>query len=150
MKQLVLVSLLALSGAAFATAGADISAHIEIDGTSVQTAIFSNGSSVKNKATGYNAKATQNISSNSGNVDVHSGGKSTQTTNLNDASVKNQASGVNAYAVQNLSSNMGDVDIKGKSTQLTTVAHSMVSNYSSANTKAVQNIASNNGCSTCK
>ena len=150
MKQLVLVSLLALSGAAFATAGPDVSAHIEIDGTSVQNATFTNGSSVKNKATGFNAKATQNISSNSGNVDVHTGGKSTQTTTLNHSSVKNQANGVNSYAVQNLSSNMGDVDIKGISTQTTSVKNSMVSNYSAANTKAVQNIASNNGCSTCK
>jgi hypothetical protein len=152
MKKLAIASLLVLSGAAFAGGGSMPAsggpAHIVIAGTSVQVALF-DSSGVTNKATNGEAKATQNISSNSGNVTLT--GRQLQLTVLKDSTLKNKASNGEAVATQNVSSNLGLVDIRSDSLQITAARDSYISNEASnGHAKAVQNIASNNGCDTCK
>ena len=100
MKKLALVSLLALSGAAFATGPTPSSggpAHVVINGQSIQTAVFE-GSTVSNKSADDDAFAKQNVSSNSGNVTVN--GQSIQTTLLKSSTLSNKAGTDNAVATQ--------------------------------------------------
>jgi len=88
------------------------------------------------------------VSSNSGNVTVD--GVSVQLTSAKGAFVANLADGEDAYASQNISSNIGQVNITGGSLQATALYGTAVLNKAGADTKAVQNIASNNGCVACQ
>ena len=58
---------------------------------------------MSNLASGSNALATQNLSSNFGNVAIS--GYSSQATYLASANVINQALGANSHAAQNIASN---------------------------------------------
>jgi hypothetical protein len=151
MKKLAIASLLVLSGAAFATGPVPPSggpAHVVINGNSLQVALFDR-STVSNKATNSDAKASQNVSSNSGNVTVN--GNQLQLTALQYSMLTNKATNGYAVATQNVSSNLGVVDINGNSLQITAARGSYITNEAvNHNAKAVQNIASNNGCETCK
>ncbi|MBU4504995.1 MAG: hypothetical protein KJ740_01285, partial [Gammaproteobacteria bacterium] len=84
------------------------------------------------------------------NVTVEDGGESVQLTATRGSVVANLALGEEAYASQNVSSNIGNVNIAGTSWQITALDQSGVVNVATANTKAIQNIASNNGCVACK
>jgi hypothetical protein len=153
MKKLAIASLLVLSGAAFADVGhmnaSGGPAHVVIAGTSSQAATISS-STVSNKATDGDAKATQNVSSNSGNVTVK-GGSQVQQTTLQSTTLNNSAKGGYSVATQNVSSNLGVVDINASSTQSTLATNSYITNEARyGHAKAVQNIASNNGCDSCK
>jgi hypothetical protein len=151
MKKLAIASLLVLSGAAFATGPVPASggpAHVVINGNSAQVALF-DSSSVSNTATNNDTKASQNVSSNSGNVTVN--GNQLQLTALQSALLSNKATNGDAVATQNVSSNLGMVDINGNSLQITAARFSAITNAAvNSKSKAVQNIASNNGCETCK
>ena len=106
-------------------------------------------SAVRNRAEGAGAFAQQNVSSNSGNVTID-GAASTQITVGTLSDISNRAIGDNAYASQNVSSNVGNVTIAGgTSNQFTALLGSYVGNVAYANARAVQNIASNNGCIDC-
>ena len=147
MKKLALLALSVFATAAMAAGPAGV--QVEIDGTSTQTADLRNVT-VRNTASGVNAQAQQNISSNAGDVFVRGGARSSQTTNANGGSVITNTANANTEAQQNLSSNSGDVTIRGFSTQLTNVASSAVTNTATGfRAKAVQSIASNASCSTC-
>ena len=123
--------------------------EIVIDGTSFQ-AVAATSSLFMNAASGDNAYAHQNVSSNSGNVTVENGANSVQLTAARGSVVANLALGEDAYASQNISSNIGNVTIDGNSWQITALNRSGVVNVAGEKTKAVQNLASNNGCSACK
>lgn len=144
MKKLALIAFAAISTSVFAQ-------EIVIDGNSVQ-AVAATSSIFLNAADGANAYAQQNVSSNSGEVTVESGGLSVQLTAADNSVLANIALGDNAYASQNVSSNIGDVTIgaSANSLQLTALSGSGAINLAGANTKAVQNIASNNGCVACE
>lgn len=121
---------------------------ISITGTSTQhTSLSSMG--VSNTSNG-NTEAFQNLASNSGNVTIS--GHSLQMVTGSGGMVMNTATGgADAYASQNLSSNVGDVTIQGHSTQMTHLQHAVVANLANgAQSKAVQNISSNNACFTCQ
>ena len=75
---------------------------ILISGTSNQT-VGGSGATVSNLADGSSARATQNLSSNFGKVNV--AGVSNQATYVTNASVLNMASGRNSHAIQNIASN---------------------------------------------
>ena len=121
--------------------------NVTISGSSNQTAIINSLATVSNEAR-KSAIAQQNLASNVGNVTINAGGKSKQMVTVDDAAVGNFA-GADAIAQQSLSSNVGNVTV-GTSSQTTTVEkmayvlNSAVGMYS----KAVQNISSNNSCST--
>ena len=144
MKKIVLLALSVVASAAMAAGPATT-----IDGTSIQTATLTN-TGVSNTAYGINANAQQNLASNAGNVDIASGGTSTQTVTATGAFFSNIAN-ADTKAQQNVSSNSGDVTIKGSSTQLTVAAGTTVVANSATgfNAKAVQSIASNTSCATC-
>lgn len=121
--------------------------NITINGTSDQNVLIKKDSSVSNEAR-KNAIAQQNLASNVGAVTVT--GKSTQKVTIGHSTLDNFAS-TNSIAQQSLSTNVGSVTIGsgGSSTQTTSLYHSGV--YNSAygdGSKAVQNISSNNSCST--
>ena len=147
MKKLVLLALSVVATAAMAAGPAGT--QIEINGSSTQSADL-RSSTVRNTASGTNAQAQQNISSNAGDVFVGSGGNSKQTTNASAGSVITNTANANTKAQQNMSSNSGDVTIRGFSTQLTNVVSTTVTNLATGSgAKAVQSIASNSSCSTC-
>lgn len=153
MKKLALIAFAAMATSAFAVEEtgdkcSDCPA-IVIDGTSFQ-AVAATSSLFLNAAEGRDAYAQQNVSSNSGNVTVEKGGTSVQLTAARGSLVANLALGDDAYASQNVSSNIGNVNIKGTSWQITALDRSGVVNIATRDTKAVQNIASNNGCVACK
>lgn len=150
MKKLAIIAFAALATSAFATETCTECPQIDIKGTSTQTVttFFSN---FQNEAkNGSGAYAQQNVSSNSGNVEV--AGTSEQSTHASWASVTNTADGADAYASQNLASNLGNVKIYNgaTSTQTVSLVGGSVINKAAGNTKAIQNLASNNGCSTCQ
>jgi hypothetical protein len=152
MKKFALIALLATSSVAFAGGGHGHghggSTGPVIDGPSLQVAVF-NKSSVSNTASGSQADAKQNISSNSGNVKVEAA--QIQLTTTDKSAVTNKASGGDSYAKQNLSSNDGSVKIDAASIQVTSAKNSHIANLASGyKTSAVQNIASNNGCDKCQ
>jgi hypothetical protein len=158
MKKLAIIAFAALATSAFAGGSGGGSGggntctecpEIVIDGTSFQ-AVAATSSVFLNAAEGKDAYAQQNVSSNSGNVTVADGATSVQLTAARGSLVANLALGDDAYASQNVSSNIGNVDINGTSWQVTALNRSGVINIATENTKAVQNIASNNGCSVCK
>ena len=146
MKSLILALLGGVTTAAMAVMPVDPS--IVINGTSSQTAGFT-GTSVHNTS-GANNTAQQNVASNSGNVTIRASGTSIQTVYGSGGTLSNEARGADAYASQNVSSNMGDVTIAGTSTQSTYLTRANVRNLADGrNSKAVQNIASNNACQSC-
>ncbi len=155
MKKLAILASAILATSAFATSPGGGGGkcfecpEINIDGRSTQT-VSATSSLFKNTAEGHDAYAHQNVSSNSGNVDVMRGGVSQQTTRATNSTVSNKADGEDAYASQNVSSNIGDVDIRGTSIQMTSLVNSTVMNVANKKTKAVQNLASNNGCVSCQ
>lgn len=157
MKKLAIIAFAALATSAFAGGGGGGGGgdtcsecpEIVIDGTSVQV-VAATSSLFMNLAEGKDAYAQQNVSSNSGNVTVEDGAESVQLTATRGSVVANLALGEEAYASQNVSSNIGNVNIAGKSWQITALDQSGVVNVATANTKAIQNIASNNGCVACK
>lgn len=156
MKKLAIIAFAALATSAFANGqgnhGGDKCTEcpeIVIDGKSFQ-AVAATSSLFMNLAAGEDAYAQQNVSSNSGNVTVKKGGESVQLTAARGSVVANLALGEDAYASQNVSSNIGNVTIAGKSWQITALNRSGVVNVATEGTKAIQNIASNNGCSACK
>jgi len=161
MKKLAIIALAGLASSAFATnfgwfpppeveepQTCETCPAIVIDGHSTQM-VAAISSIFLNKALGEGAYARQNVSSNSGNVTVHEGAFSTQLTGAKNSAVVNLALTNNAFASQNVSSNVGKVDIDGWSTQLTALKNSGVINVSAGKNRAVQNLASNNGCATC-
>lgn len=122
---------------------------ILIDGNSTQIVAVTSTLFV-NKAAGDGSYARQNVSSNSGNVTIHKGANSFQLTAGHGAGVVNWAMTADSFASQNLSSNVGKVDIKGNSLQITALKrNSGAFNLSHGKNRAVQNLASNNGCATC-
>ncbi|MFP5467014.1 MAG: hypothetical protein ACLGG8_05730 [Gammaproteobacteria bacterium] len=160
MKKLAIIVLATAASSAFATepffwgggsggnqtGPCETCPQIDIKGASVQT-VSATFSTFGNE--GYNGgNAQQNVSSNSGNVMVTAA--STQTTNAFGSAVLNKADGNGAYASQNLSSNVGKVNIAAASTQTTALTGSVVFNKAGAGSKAVQNLATNNGCTACK
>lgn len=158
MKKLAIIAFATLSTAAFAQSTELVSEsggscsdcpEIVIDGSSIQ-GVAATSSVFLNAATGRDAYAHQNVSSNSGNVTVANGAESVQLTAARGSVVANLAVGENAYASQNISSNIGHVAINGTSWQLTALDNSGVLNLADANTRAIQNLATNNGCSTCQ
>lgn len=78
--------------------------NVTINGDSTQVVVGLH-SSVNNTAVGYNAYASQNLSSNLGDVEVGRYGDSLQITALVHSSVNNKAFGKDAKAVQNIASN---------------------------------------------
>lgn len=150
MKSLAFIALSVIASAAMAGGPVPTSSNpeIKITGNSTQTVSMS-AAHASNKATGTDSQAIQNLASNAGDVTI--GGNSTQSMTANfGSSVTNEASGLDAYASQNVSSNLGDVTITGNSTQTTTLNLATLSNLASAhNSKAVQNVASNNACVSC-
>lgn len=94
-----------------------------------------------NSASGKGAKATQNVSSNSGDIEIK--GKNVQSTNA--GSVSNSASGKGAVASQNVSSNAGKVKISGANSQATNVGGAVRNSAKGEGAVASQNIASNSG-----
>lgn len=156
MKKLAILASAILATSAFATgsghSGGDKCAdcpEIVIDGKSFQ-GVAATSSIFLNAADGYDAYAHQNVSSNSGTVTVSKGGESVQLTGAKGSVVANLAMGADAYASQNVSSNIGDVTINGTSWQVTALNKSGVINLSTGKNKAVQNVASNNGCVSCQ
>lgn len=158
MKKLAILASAILATSAFATNGggghndgdkcADCP-EIVIDGKSFQ-GVAATSSIFLNAADGSGAYAHQNVSSNSGTVTVSKSGESVQLTGAKGSLVANLAMGQDAYASQNVSSNIGDVTINGTSWQVTALNKSGVINLAGAKTKAVQNLASNNGCVSCQ
>ena len=142
MKKLAIIAFAAFATSAFADP------EIVIDGNSVQ-AVAATSTIFYNSAVGDDAYAQQNVSSNSGNVTVESGANSVQLTVASGSVVANYAAGDDSYASQNVSSNIGDVTIAGNSLQITALQGSGVYNIAAEDTKAVQNLASNNGCVAC-
>ncbi|OGA29404.1 MAG: hypothetical protein A3E51_22390 [Burkholderiales bacterium RIFCSPHIGHO2_12_FULL_67_38] len=142
MKKLAIIAFAAFATSAFADP------EIVIDGVSFQS-VAAVSSIFHNEASGDDAYAQQNVSSNSGNVTVSGGGTSYQQTSASGSVVANLAYGDDAYASQNVSSNIGDVTINGYSWQATALYGSGVYNIAGEDTQAVQNIASNNGCVAC-
>ena len=157
MKKLAIIAFAALATSAFAGGGGGGGGgdtctecpEIVIDGKSFQ-AVAATSSLFMNLANGEDAYAQQNVSSNSGNVTVEKGAESVQLTAARGSVVANLALGDEAYASQNVSSNIGNVTIDGKSWQITALNRSGVVNVATEGTKAIQNIASNNGCVACK
>ena len=157
MKKLAILAFAAISTLAFAGdedrrgGGSSCSdcPEIVIDGNSLQ-AVAATSSVFLNAAAGKDSYAQQNVSSNSGNVTVESGANSIQLTAARGSVVANLALGEDAYASQNMSSNIGNVTIDGNSLQMTALRGSGVINVAGENTRAIQNVASNNGCSTCQ
>jgi hypothetical protein len=151
MKKLALIAFAAFATSAFAggehPSTPTGSPSINVTGNSTQSAslIFS---AVRNKAeSGSGATAQQNLASNAGAVLIQ--GNSTQSVGAAASDVSNLAKGANAYASQNLASNVGAVTVSGNSNQSVSMLASYVANSAASNTKAVQNIASNNACVTC-
>ena len=146
MKTLAFLALSAIASAAMAVT--PDTPEIVINGESTQLASLSL-TAVSNTA-GPDNTALQNLASNAGNVTIRNSGVSVQSVDARLGFVKNEAKGSDAYANQNLSSNMGDVTIGGTSYQFTTLAGALVSNLADGrDSKAVQNIASNNACVHC-
>lgn len=160
MKKLAIIALTGIASSAFAfwppvptpepeePETCETCPAIVIDGKSSQT-VSATSSFFMNKAEGTDSYARQNVSSNSGNVTIANGARSTQTTSARGSAVVNLATANNSFASQNVSSNVGKVDINGWSTQMTSLKHSGVLNVSAGKNRAVQNLASNNGCATC-
>lgn len=121
--------------------------EVVINGTSVQVTALAN-SGVGNKAD-YGGKATQNLASNAGKVEIS--GTSVQVVAAANTGIWNEANGKDAVAVNNLASNYGDVTVKngGTSVQVVAAYNTGISNVAYAGSRAVQNISSNNGCTTC-
>jgi hypothetical protein len=162
MKKLAIFAFAAFSSLAFAGGGnhggggndeetttCESCPAIDISGNSLQ-AVAATSSVFLNAATGKDSYAQQNVSSNSGNVTVKGGSTSIQLTSAKGSVVANLAMGEDAYASQNVSSNIGNVVISGNSLQMTALRGSGVINVAAENTRAIQNVASNNGCSTCQ
>ena len=121
--------------------------YIAINAPSVQ-AVAAVQSGILNKSSGGYSLATQNLSTNAGNVTVNA--PQMQLTAMRNSAVVNSSTGGYSTAAQNLSTNVGHVDINGPSLQLTALANSFVGNFSSGSySKAVQNLATNNGCTSC-
>ena len=116
-------------------------------GSSDQTVLINKDSLVTNVAM-KDAIAQQNLASNVGYVTIS--GKSKQNVTVDHSTVSNIANS-NTIAQQSLSTNVGTVTIAagGSSTQTVSLLHSGVYNSAEGNSaKAVQNISSNNSCST--
>jgi hypothetical protein len=146
MKTLAFFALSVIATAAMAVT--PVADTITINGQSTQITVL--GSSGVSNTAKQNTSALQNLASNSGNVTVNGGAKSTQVVVAKDSGFVNRARGQDAFANQNVSSNMGDVTIGGNSLQLTAVHNAGVINTADGrNAKAVQNIASNDSCSGC-
>lgn len=149
MKSLVLFALSVVATAAMAVTTSP-SSEIKISGDSIQVVLLSD-SDVRNKATGENSLAQQNLASNTGKITIK--GKSTQIVAAGDDSVISNKSNANTIAQQNLASNVGDVTIDGKGTSLQIVAllkgSSVMNEAYGRNARAIQNLASNNACFTC-
>lgn len=78
--------------------------NVKIGGTSFQ-GVAAFGSFIGNVAWGHDAYASQNVSSNLGDVDVRRGGNSTQLTGLFGSGLLNLALGEDSRAIQNVASN---------------------------------------------
>lgn len=118
---------------------------IYLDGKTVQVTSLS-WSAVSNKAES-GGDARQNLSSNTGNVNVDAA--LTQVTAGKLAYISNKADS-GGDARQNLASNVGKVDIAKQLTQVVALKGSAVMNRASSGSSAVQNISTNNGCQTCQ
>jgi len=154
-KVIAVVSLSLLAASAFAGKpgghpgghddGKDTGPAIYLDGKTVQVTSLS-WSAVSNKASS-GGDARQNISSNTGNVNV--GAALTQMTFGKLAYIGNKAES-GGDARQNLATNVGKVDIAKQLTQVVALKGSAVMNHASSGSSAVQNISTNNGCQTCQ
>lgn len=162
MKKLVLIALSLVASAAFAsdedrsggggntpppptTTSCTTCPQIDIKAPSVQITSLSQ-TAVTNKAEdgGY---ARQNLASNSGNVTITAA--SMQMVGAEGSFIANMADGAKALATQNLATNLGKVNVNAPQLQVVLARKSFVGNYANANSTAVQNISTNNGCATC-
>ena len=159
MKKLVVIALSLVASAAFANGGGGGGGYtppptttscatcpqIDINAPSVQITSLSH-SAAANKAVdgGY---ARQNLASNSGNVVID--GASVQVVAVKGTFIGNMADGTKALATQNLATNLGKVNVNAPQLQVVAARHSFFGNYANANSTAVQNISTNNGCATC-
>jgi hypothetical protein len=110
-----------------------------------QSADVKNGSYVANEARSY-ATAQQNLASNVGQVAIY--GHSDQTATVDNSDVRNMAWD-HTIAQQSMSTNVGNVVVGGTSTQTTNLWRAGVYNTAySTGAKAIQNLSSNNSCST--
>ncbi|MDH1700676.1 hypothetical protein [Comamonas terrigena] len=153
-KVIAVVSLSLLAASAFAGKPGHPGGHdddkdtgpaIYLDGKTVQVTSLS-WSAVSNKAQS-GGDARQNISSNTGNVNV--GAPLTQLTFGTLSYIGNKAES-GGDARQNLATNVGKVDIAKQLTQVVALKGSAVMNHASSGSSAVQNISTNNGCQTCQ
>lgn len=163
MKKLVLIALSLVASAAFAgdedrngggnntptppptTTSCATCPEINIKAPSVQITSLSH-TAVTNKAEdgGY---ARQNLASNSGNVTITAA--SMQVVAAEGSFIANMADGAKALATQNLATNLGKVNVNAPQLQVVLARKSFIGNYANANSTAVQNISTNNGCATC-
>jgi hypothetical protein len=149
MKKIAFIALALASGMAFATQPVKSCyecPEIDVNASLTQITLVKH-STVKNTADG-GGKATQNLSSNMGNVTIDKATE--QVTALEKSHVSNTASGKDAIATQSLASNIGNVDVNGYLTQLVAAKGSHIVNKASSYSKAIQNVSSNNGCEGCK
>lgn len=123
--------------------------NVTISGKSMQTAIIKDLAFVTNEGE-QGSIAQQNLASNVGKVTVK--GYSEQGVNVQEGAIVANYAGKDAIAQQSLSSNVGDVTIGGggfsfQTTSVGPLAAVLNSAYG-YDAKAVQNISSNNSCST--
>lgn len=121
--------------------------NVTISNKSKQRAILESSAIVRNEAE-RNAIAQQNVASNVGKVTIS--GNSEQNVTVKGDSLLANFAGLDSVAQQSLSTNVGDVTVAGTSVQTTSVgprANVLNAAYG-YEAKAVQNIASNNSCST--
>ncbi len=143
MKKFAVISLSLVAASAFATGYGG--PYISIEAPSVQiTALTS--TAVANEATG-GGEARQNLASNAGNVAIKD--VSLQAVAASSSLILNKANGYNAHATQSLASNVGAVGVTGLQVQLVAASNSAIMNVAGAQSKAVQNVSTNNGCQAC-
>ncbi|WP_343593410.1 hypothetical protein [Paracidovorax wautersii] len=142
MKKFAVISLSLVAASAFATG---YGPYVSIEAPSVQiTALTS--TAVANEATS-GGEARQNLASNTGNVAIETA--SLQAVAASSSLILNKADGYNAQATQSLASNVGNVGVEGLQVQLVAASNSAIMNVAGSNSKAVQNVSTNNGCQAC-
>jgi len=121
--------------------------NVSISGRSVQRATVGPLSLVSNEAA-QDAIAQQNLASNVGKVMIS--GNSEQSATVQLGGILTNVAGVDTVAQQSLSSNVGNVTVAGNSIQNTMVGPlaAVLNAAYGRDAKAVQNISSNNSCST--
>lgn len=119
--------------------------EVNINAPSIQLTSLTHTAVLSKSENGGSAR--QNLASNSGNVNIEA--LSIQAVVAKGSFIANHANGNGAVATQNLASNLGKVNVEGGQLQVVAAKHSFIGNYAGGGSSAVQNISSNNGCSTC-